>query len=83
MVDLSQEDLAKAAAVGLSTVRNFETGRTLPIVNNLAAIRRVLEEAGIVFLDDGAATVGGPGVRLRARRNEFIPPDELTSETDS
>ncbi|WP_050996730.1 MULTISPECIES: DNA-binding transcriptional regulator [unclassified Chelatococcus] len=83
MVDLSQEDLAKAAAVGLSTVRNFETGRTLPIVNNLAAIRRVLEEAGIVFLDDGAATVGGPGVRLRARRNDFIPPDELTSETDS
>jgi len=83
MVDLSQEDLAKAAAASLSTVRNFEAGRTLPIANNLAAMRRVLEDAGIIFLDEGAATVGGPGVRLKARRNDFVPPGELTSETDS
>lgn len=45
------------AGVGLSTVRDFEKGERTPIANNLAAIRRVIEAAGIklVFRDDGEA----------------------------
>ena len=62
-LEWSQEDLAKRASVSTSTVRDFEKGRRLPIVNNLAAIWQAFEDAGIVFLtdDDGeAAGIKGP-----------------------
>ena len=62
LVELSQEDLAKAASVGLSTVRNFEAGRSLPIANNLTAIRTALEASGVEFIPENG---GGAGVRLK------------------
>jgi ribosome-binding protein aMBF1 (putative translation factor) len=49
----SQDDLANAGHVSLSTVRDFEKGRHVPIANNLAAMRVVLEAKGIVFVDGG------------------------------
>jgi len=57
-LDLSQDDLARAASVSLSTVRDFEKGRRVPIVNNLAAMRAALEVRGARFVDDGGATLG-------------------------
>jgi transcriptional regulator with XRE-family HTH domain len=52
-LDWSQNELAGAAHVSHSTVKDFETGKRVPIANNLAAIRAALETQGIVFVDSG------------------------------
>src|SRR3954465_15954178 len=56
-LDWSQDELAAKASVSLSTVRDFEKGRRVPISNNLTAMRVALESAGTVFVDD-AKTYG-------------------------
>lgn len=58
-LDLSQDDLAKAAGVSLSTVRDFEKGRRVPIPNNLNAMVSALESLGIAFNESG---IRGPKV---------------------
>jgi transcriptional regulator with XRE-family HTH domain len=63
MIAWSQRDLARAANVGVSTVADFERGARAPIANNLAAIQRALEVAGIVFIDGDE-----PGVKLKRQR---------------
>ena len=58
--DWSQSKLAAEARVGESTVRNFEAGRSVPVANNLSAIQKALESAGVEFTNGDQ-----PGVRLR------------------
>lgn len=65
LLDWSQTQLAKNSNLSESTVRDFEKGRRQPSVNNLAAIERALETAGVIFLADGETAGGGPGVRLK------------------
>src|SRR5436309_290869 len=58
-LDWSQDDLAKRSSVSLSTVRDFEKGRRTPIANNLQAMQRALEAAGIrLVFDDNKNAVG-------------------------
>ena len=54
----SQTELATRASVSLSTVRDFETGVRTPIANNIAAMRRAIEEAGIVLLEEDGLPIG-------------------------
>lgn len=62
-LDWSQDDLAKSANVSLSTVRDFEKGRRVPISNNLDALRRALEAKGIAFEADGDGNATGISFR--------------------
>ena len=49
----TQAQLADTAGVALSTLKDFEGGRRVPIGNNLAAMRAALEKQGIGFAYDG------------------------------
>jgi transcriptional regulator with XRE-family HTH domain len=64
LVEWSQPKLAAASHLSLSTIKNFEKGHHLPTVNNLAAMRRALEAAGVEFIDGDR-----PGVRMREAAN--------------
>lgn len=45
-INWTQAELAEKGQVGLSTLRDFESGKRTPIQNNVAAIRRALEDGG-------------------------------------
>jgi hypothetical protein len=69
LIRWSAQELADASAVGVTTIRRAEltdSETKLTRVND-QAIRRVLEEAGIEFID---AEGGGPGVRLRSAQQK-------------
>jgi DNA-binding XRE family transcriptional regulator len=60
LIAMHQATLAEAANVTRNVIIDFEKGRRMPGRNNLAAIQRVLEEAGVEFTNGNA-----PGVRLK------------------
>jgi ribosome-binding protein aMBF1 (putative translation factor) len=53
----TQAELATRASVGLSTIKDYESGKRVPITNNLDAIKRALENGGIIFTQD---SIRGP-----------------------
>ena len=60
LIAMDQAVLAEAANVSRNVIIDFEKGRRVPTRNNLAAIQRVLEKAGVEFTNGEAL-----GVRLR------------------
>jgi transcriptional regulator with XRE-family HTH domain len=60
LLDWSQARLGARSNLSDSTIRDFEKGRRVPSVNNLAAIQRALEAAGVEFTNGDQ-----PGVRMR------------------
>jgi DNA-binding transcriptional regulator YiaG len=54
-----QADLATRANVSVNTVRNFEGGQKTPTANNLAAMRRAIETAGLRLLFDKTGSAAG------------------------
>lgn len=61
LLNWSQPELSEASGASISTVRDFETGKRTPMPNNLSAMQRALEAAGVVFIPENG---GGAGVRL-------------------
>ena len=59
---MTQPHLAKVAAVGLSTVVDFERNRRNVSAEAIKRLQHALETAGIEFIFENG---GGAGVRLR------------------
>jgi transcriptional regulator with XRE-family HTH domain len=57
----NQSKLAREANVSRETIADFESGKRTPIGNNMVAIIRAIEDAGVAFF--GNDDRGGPGVR--------------------
>ena len=65
----SADDLARESALGLNTIKRAELAEdetSLTVANDLA-VRRALEAAGVIFIDENDE---GPGVRLRKRSKQ-------------
>jgi transcriptional regulator with XRE-family HTH domain len=54
----TQGDLAEASNISRETLADFESGKRTPIRNNLAAIMRAFESAGIRFLGESGVEFG-------------------------
>ena len=59
--------MGKSSRVAVRTIIDFERGARRPYDRTLADIRRALEDADIIFIDENG---GGPGVRLKNRSGE-------------
>jgi len=59
------QDLADRTGLTLRTIQRFENETGIPSsrTKNLMTIRQVLEDAGVVFIDQNEES--GPGVRLK------------------
>src|SRR5438874_9717677 len=55
----SQDELAKQANVALRTVASFERGEQIPRRNNIDAMKRVIEGAGVRLLFDDRGEPAG------------------------
>jgi len=68
ILHMAQARLATKAHVSIDTVRRLENTHGLVVWDSrtVPAIRRALEEAGALFIEEGDE---GPGVRLRKDRS--------------
>ena len=57
-------ELAEIAKVSPDTIARLERGEALK-ERTIEDIKAVLEGGGVIFLDEGSTTDGGPGVRLK------------------
>lgn len=75
ILKLGVREVGELAKVTPNTVSRVEqddaTGRG-PQPVTIDAIRRVYETRGIVFLDEGETSNGGPGVRLVSKQEKGI-----------
>ena len=64
LIRWSAEDLARASAVGVTTIRRAELAgdATSLTAANDRSLRRALEDAGVEFIDENG---GGAGVRMK------------------
>jgi transcriptional regulator with XRE-family HTH domain len=62
LIGWSQGQLSEAAKVARATIADFESGKRDPYPRTIDDMRRALEAAGVIFVEENGE---GPGVRLR------------------
>ncbi|WP_027173333.1 helix-turn-helix transcriptional regulator [Methylobacterium sp. 10] len=63
LADLSQAEVAARAGLSLPTIKRAEANGAIAVSDSArAAIAKVLEAAGVIFIEQNGE---GPGVRLR------------------
>ena len=65
LVPWPQQQLAKAASIGVVTLRSFERGERDPRAKTLESIVGALEAAGVIMIAENGE---GAGVRIRKTR---------------
>jgi transcriptional regulator with XRE-family HTH domain len=76
LLEWSQEDLARAANVGVTTIRDLESGRRPTEASSTRDVQRALDNEDVVFLAGDSS--GGPGVRFASGRPHVIRPPVMT-----
>ncbi len=82
MLNWSQQDLADAAELSISTVRDFELGKRLASESSVAAMKEALEREGLEFLEDFSPNADGRkgGFGVRFQRPSLTPREAVTDE---
>ncbi|MGA2792241.1 MAG: helix-turn-helix transcriptional regulator [Roseiarcus sp.] len=64
LLGMNQPQLAERANISVPTLKRMEAseGPASGLANNVLAVRRALEAAGVIFVEENG---DGPGVRLR------------------
>lgn len=67
LLGLTQADVASRSNLSIPTLKRMEAseGPVAGMQNNVDAVVRALEAAGVIFQGEGEAVDGGPGVRLK------------------
>lgn len=67
LIDWSQKKLAERSKLSVPTIKRMEgaMGPERSTEANVDAVRRALENAGVIFLESKSTKDGGPGVRLK------------------
>jgi ribosome-binding protein aMBF1 (putative translation factor) len=73
----SQDQLAAKSDVSVRTVAAFERGEQKPQRNNLAAMRRALQEGGVRLVFDPNGAAGILRQNAAAELSDEAPPDGL------
>jgi hypothetical protein len=79
LAGLGQEELAHHAEISVPTLRRMEAseGPATGLRNNVAAVRRALEAAGVEFTNGNQ-----PGVRMKAARTGGLQVEGLNASND-
>lgn len=67
LLNWSQKDLVDKSGLSLTTIRRMEDDAIGPdrsSSGNVTSVSKILGDAGVVFIDEGQSSDGGPGVRM-------------------